>query len=267
VHSESSLCYVPHMPPDCLFCNNSAGSQEHLWAAWIHKREDFGPLKVTIGNSKQEIRNDPEQKIDTVCGDCNNGWMSRIENKNKPIIACTLQDLTIPLDRQQQTLLSNWALKTAMVFDSVKNPESNPRFYLKSDCVIFRQQRIMPNRVRIWIGRYSLSSLGAYGTDVAIVFPGDSKIGIGTATTIVIGHLAAQVFAMRVNPEHRSKEIADVQPKTGDWDDMLVQIWPITKQSVIWPSKIPFRNGGPHGIATLMDRWRIGIGVPYTPTA
>ena len=71
------------MPQACLFCNNPAGSKEHLWAAWIHKRKDFGPLKVTIGGSPQEIRNDPEQKIDTVCADCNNGWMSALAGCGK----------------------------------------------------------------------------------------------------------------------------------------------------------------------------------------
>jgi hypothetical protein len=253
------------MPPHCLFCNNPAGSKEHLWAAWIHKRKDFGPLKVSIGGSQQQIRNDPEQKVDTVCADCNNGWMSALENKNKPTIACMFEDLTIPLDAQQQTLLSNWAVKTAMVLDSIKNLNTNPQFYLKSDCVLFRQKRIIPDRVRIWIGRCSLSSLGAFGTDVAIVAPDQSRIGIGTATTIVVGHFAIQVFAMRVDPEHTGKRVNDIQPKPGDWDNMLAQIWPVMKQSVMWPPNITFTNSGSRSIAALMGRWRIGQGVPYIP--
>src|SRR5246127_3833802 len=122
-HCMERLWYVEPMETNCLFCESPAGSKEHLWAAWIHERKDFGPLKVTIGGSPEEIRNDPEQKIETVCHKCNNEWMSRVENKTKPIIACMFEDLTIPLDRQQQTLLSNWAVKTAMVLDSVKNPE------------------------------------------------------------------------------------------------------------------------------------------------
>jgi hypothetical protein len=246
------------MPPDCLFCDKPAGSKEHLWAAWIHKRKDFGPLRFSIGNSPEEIKNDPEQKIDTVCRGCNNGWMSALERKNKPTVACMFEDLTIPLDRQQQTLLSNWAVKTAMVLDSIKNPDANPRFYEKPDCVIFRQRRIIPDRVRIWIGQYSRSSLGAYGTDVTIMSPAGSKIGIGTAATIVVGHFAVQVFAMRVNPEQGGGNITDVQSKPGDWDNMLAQIWPIVKQSLTWPPKVTFTNSGPRSIATLMDRWRIG---------
>jgi hypothetical protein len=252
------------MPPDCLFCDNPAGSWEHLWAAWIHERKDFGPLKVTIGNSPQEIRDDPEQRIDTVCAKCNNGWMSAIENKNKPVIACMFEDLTIPLDCQQQTLLSNWAVKTAMVLDSMKNTESNPRFYLKFDYVTFRERRIIPNRVCVWIGRYSVSGLGAYGTDVAIAFPDQAKIGIGTATTIVTGHLAVQVFAMRLKPEHSQNKL-EIQPKAGDWDNMLVPIWPIARESVTWPPKVTFTTSGERSLAALMDRWRIGQLVANSP--
>jgi hypothetical protein len=257
------------MSVDCVFCNNPAGSREHLWAAWIHKRKDFGPLKVTIGDSPSEIRNDPEQKIDTVCGKCNNGWMSALENKNKPTIACMFQDLAIPLDRQQQTALSNWSVKTAMVLDSVKGPNTNPpfqysRFYLKSDCEQFRQQRIISDHVRIWIGRCSVSALGAYGTDVAVFSLDKSKVGIGTATTIVVGHLALQVFAMRVSPEHDGKHIDNVQPKPGDWVNLLAQIWPITRNSIMWPPQLTFTTSGPRSIAHLMDRWRIGERLSHT---
>ncbi|SRR6266446_3354855 len=254
------------MTHDCLFCDNPAGNKEHLWAAWIHKRKDFGPLKVTIGGSPQEIRNDPEQKIDTVCAPCNNGWMSALENKSKPTIACMFEDLTIPLDHQQQTVLSNWAVKTAMVLDSIKNTETNPHFYLKPETIIFRKQRIIPDRIRIWIGRCSLSSLGAFGTDLAVVGPDQSRIGIATATTIVVGHFAVQVCSMRVNPEHQGKDVNDIEPKRGDWNNMLVQIWPVAKQSVMWPPNVTFTNSGPRSIATLMGRWKIGQGVSYIPT-
>jgi hypothetical protein len=218
-------------------------------------------LKVTVGASPQEIRNDPAQKINTVCRKCNNEWMSRVENKTKAIIACMFEDLTIPLDRQQQTLLSNWAVKTSMVLDSIKNPESNSRFYRKPECVTFRERRIIPDRTRIWIGRSSLSALGAYGTDVTIFTPQGAPLGFGAATTIVIGHLALQAMAMRIHAGFEDKTITDVEPKPGDWHNMLVQIWPISGGSVIWPPRITFTNSGPRSIAALMDRWRVGRSV------
>jgi hypothetical protein len=64
------------MPPQCLFCDQPAGSREHLWGAWIHRRKNFGPLKISIAGSPEKIINNPEQKISTVCRKCNNGWMS-----------------------------------------------------------------------------------------------------------------------------------------------------------------------------------------------
>lgn len=85
------------MSPTCLFCENPAGSREHFWPAWIHRRKDFGPLKVAVENSPPEIATDPELTIDTVCANCNNRWMSALENKNKPVIAHMFEGLTLPL--------------------------------------------------------------------------------------------------------------------------------------------------------------------------
>ena len=248
--------------PICLFCENPAGSKEHLWAAWIHERKDFGPVRVKIGASPLELRNDPAQTINSVCPECNHGWMSATENSAKPIIGPTLEDLTFQLDRQWQTLLSNWAVKTAMVLDSVKAPEVNAPYYSRPECMAFRQRRIVPKLTRVWVGRYSAGGLGAYGTDVAIGAREDLKrVGSGSATTVIVGHLGVQVFAFRVNPDCKTPAITDVQPKPGDWGNLLTQIWPVQRDSVTWPPKETFTIRGPRSIATLMDRWRIGDAV------
>jgi|SRR5208282_297739 len=246
------------MPADCLFCDNPSGSKEHLWAAWIHRRKDFGPLRIKIGNAPEKIVYDPERKINTVCGKCNNGWMSVLEQRNLPQIGCMLQDLSTPLDVQQQTSLSTWAVKTAMVLDSVKDMQSNPMFYEKAECINMRLNHSIPDRTRIWIGRYSLSGLGAYGTDLGIVVPDGTKIATGFATTIVVGHLAVQILSVHQHPDHLDKNIDDIKPKKGNWDNMLVLIWPIRRNSVMWPPRVTFANRGQDSIATLMDRWRIG---------
>ena len=249
------------MPTVCLFCDNPAGSKEHLWAAWIHRRKDFGSLRVQIGDSPKEIRNDPEQKIDTVCGNCNNEWMSVLEQRNLPLISCLLQDIATPLDAEQQTSLSAWAVKTAMVLDSVKDQTTNPLFYEKAECVNMRASRVIPDRTRVWIGRCSISGLGAYGTDLGIVAPDSRRVGMGMATTIVADHLAVQVLAVHIYPEYTVEKAEDIQPKPGDWANMLVPIWPIGRHSVMWPPQTTFTGGGPRSIATLMDRWRIGKAV------
>jgi len=245
------------MPHQCLFCGQQAGSREHLWGAWIHRRKDFGPLRISIGGSPEKIISNPEQKISTVCGKCNNGWMGDLEAQNIPLIGCLMQDIATPLDASQQFSLAAWTMKTAMVLDSVKGRKKS-LFYERSECVRMRENHTIPDRTRIWIGRSSLSSLGAYGTDLAIVLPDTLKVGVGCATTIIVGHLAVQVLATHVFPEHEDKNIGDIPPKPGPWDEMLLPIWPIGSRPVTWPPLITFTNSGERSIARLMDRWRIG---------
>lgn len=248
------------MPHQCLFCDQQAGSREHLWGAWIHRRKDFGPLRISIGGSPEKIVNNPEQRVSTVCGKCNNTWMSDLEAQNIPLMGCLMQDVAIPLDASQQSSLAAWSTKFAMVFESVKGRKKS-LFYERSECVKMRQNHTIPARTRIWIGRFSLNSIGAFGTDLGIVLHDTLKVGVGCATTIVVGHLVVQVLATHIFSEHGDKNIDDIPPKPGRWDEMLLTIWPVGSRPVIWPPPVTFTNSGGHSIAKLMDRWRIGKAV------
>lgn len=251
------------MPALCLFCDNNSGSREHLWPAWIHQRKDFGPLRHQIGAMPARILNDPQQKVRTVCGICNNGWMSTLEASNIPHMGLMLQDIAIPLDAAQQRLVSAWTTKTAMVFDSLKGRDPAKRFFTKEECVNLRLSYSIPDRTRIWVGRVSFSSLGGYGTDVKIVSPEGMSLAVGMAVTIVIGHLAIQSVTMHINPEHAGKDISDVQPKEAEWSQLLTPVWPPDLQYVPWPPKQSFEKSGRHGVGSLMERWRIGQAVPW----
>ena len=66
-----------------------------------------------------------------------------------------------------------------------------------------------------------------------------------------------QVATLHINVESAHDDFP-VQPKPGDWGNMLIRIWPKERQTVTWPPNVSFTNGGPLGIAYLMDRWRIG---------
>jgi hypothetical protein len=68
----------------------------------------------------------------------------------------------------------------------------------------------------------------------------------------------AWIMTLHVHPEREDKNIPDPEPKPGDWDNRLMQIWPTRHTVEPWPPKVTFTNGGPRSIATLLDRWRIG---------
>lgn len=247
------------MPEPCIFCDNNSGSREHLWPKWIHERKDFGPLKMQRGKAGRVIIPHPEITVKTVCGICNNGWMSDLEAENIPIIGSMLQDIATLLDEAQQKTVAAWSVKTAMMSDSMKGRNAPNRFYNRDECVDMRLAREIPARTLIWIGRIDGMHLVDIGTDFTLLDPDKNRIGMGSVDTIVAGHFITQ--AVTVHVEKEGVEIPALTCKMGNWNESLIQIWPIQKPTVHWPPKVTFTNGGPQGIAYLMDRWRIGEGV------
>jgi len=246
------------MPRRCLFCDNTADSKEHLWASWVLERVKWEPIRHSIGKSPVKILDTPELTVRAVCRQCNNGWMSAIEQQSKPLIACLMQDISAPLDHSQQSSLTAWAMKTAMVLDAVNTRDRN-LFYEKGECENLRLSSTIPPRTNIWIGRYSVrNSLGAFGTDLGIDMQGAPKAAKGCATTILVGHLAIQVLAVHVLPEYADRAVGQIAPKAGRWNDLLLNIWPIGSRPVRWPPPMSFMESGSLGIATLIGRWKIG---------
>lgn len=244
------------MSQPCLFCDNSSGSREHLWPAWIHDRKDFGPIKMQIGKSETIIRPNPQLKVKTVCGVCNNGWMSDLEAENIPIIGSMLREIAMPLDQEQQKLVAAWSVKTAMMSDSMKGRNAPNKFYTRDECLNLRQSRQIPSRTLIWIGRVDGMHLADVGNDFTFLYPNGERLTSNTVSTIVTGHFVVQVVTV-----HMDRECANIDAipcKFGNWDEKLIQIWPIQKPVVQWPPKVSFTNGGPEGIAYLLDRWRLG---------
>ncbi|HSZ62200.1 MAG TPA: hypothetical protein VK828_10405 [Terriglobales bacterium] len=211
------------------------------------------------GKSEEVIIPHPEITVKTVCGICNSGWMSDLEAENIPIIGSMLQDIPVPLDEAQQKTVGAWAVKTSMVSDTMKGRLAPNRFHKRGECVNMRLTREIPARTLIWIGRIEGMHLAFAGTDFALFSPDKNRVAMGSVDTFVAGHFVTQ--AVTVHVEKENIEVPTLSCKMGSWDESLIQIWPIKNPTVHWPPKVTFTNGGPLGIAYLMDRWRIGKGV------
>jgi hypothetical protein len=244
------------MSESCIFCDNNLGSREHLWPKWIHERKDFGALRLQRGKSTEKIVPNQELKVKTVCVTCSTGWMSGLEAENIPIIGSMMQDISTPLEGAQQKSIAAWSVKTAMMSDSMKGRNAPNRFYDRDECVNMRRTPQIPDRTRIWIGRVDGMHLGDFGTDFTILSQDKRRIGMGSVATIVAGHFISQVVTLHSVSEYEGH--IEISCTPGDWNNMLIQIWPIEKPTVQWPPKTSFTNGGAHGIAYLVDRWRMG---------
>lgn len=183
--------------------------------------------------------------------------MSDSESENIPIIGSLTENTATPLDAAQQTSLALWAVMKAMVLDGV-NAKNRGYFFTRNECEALRLQRRIPDKTVVEIGAYVRKGYSADGTIVSLDFPSAPKATKASVSTFVVGHLVIQVVTVHHEPEHENDPVGRVAIAEGEWDKLLLRIWPVGTQPVTWPPQATFDNSGPRSIATLQNRWRMG---------
>lgn len=111
----------------CMFCGLPADSREDIIPTWLTRQDlvptgTAGPVKYT--SHGETVNQWPSQtlaflKIKAVCQNCNNTWMSRIEEDAKKYLQPMMEGSTIQLDPAAQVELAVWACLKVMVWESV----------------------------------------------------------------------------------------------------------------------------------------------------
>ena len=155
----------------CIFCGGTGLTREHIWADWLKK---FVPRPHTftrhtldrqkhdeisgkiIGWSKKGRLNrsgDPRsQKMPVVCMTCNTGWMSKLQELAKPILAPLIIGNWTDLDVISQKTLSAWATMFVMVYEWA---DEETLASTQDERTYFKSNRTPPNHWMIWMGRYT----------------------------------------------------------------------------------------------------------------
>jgi hypothetical protein len=198
-------------------------------------------------------------KARLVCDICNNGWMSRLEETNIPIISPMMQDTSKTLDREKQGSLAAWCIKMAFVNDWTRTGGREKKFYTRDETLAFAKHLTIPAETRIWIGRLMTSHLCRYTQYYKLIRPDDGIVfGTFSVTTLVVGHLVAQIVTDHILAEFGGLGRRS-EPTHGPWETRLLRIWPVEKDLITWPPKASFKNGGgPEGVDLLFHRWRQG---------
>jgi hypothetical protein len=248
----------------CNFCPNPANSKEDLFPRWILERVKTRELlSRRIGDMSPEITEDQEVRIPCVCMKCNNGWMSRLETKCKPMIGSLLEDLSLPLDAEHRKFLSEWALKMAMVNDSY---EGHARFFTAAECHAFKSNnREIPDGTGVWAGRFTGRTLSVIGSEFRLDSPTTQGVAQGHVCTICVGHLILQALSVHKQPDITTVSVA---ASPINWETLLIQLWPPLKsktQKLTWPPHHSFAlvenaNLGNLHYARLIDRWNVTDG-------
>jgi len=121
---------------NCIFCGTKLTrrnrSKEHLIPRWLldivqsNDIEFFGK-HTTFPNKPEVLLSERYQGkyslvLGGVCKNCNNNWLSQLENNTKPILLAVLDDRSpIILTYDQFILLAKWAYKTAVTLNYAAN--------------------------------------------------------------------------------------------------------------------------------------------------
>ncbi len=247
----------------CKFCGNPADSREHVIADWILQKINIqDEIRRVVGKSAPVwFRNVQNLRVKSVCTTCNNGWMSALESDSKPTIERLLTGSGIfRLHPAQQAIVARWAVKTAMVFETTAPPppKSKGHFYPQDECEQLRLNSAIPPRTIVWLGQFSGVGLWESGTHIWH----NGEIGEcathGQVVTIVLDHLAIQVFTVHVLTKNSSVTPNIPQREAPcDWSQLTVPIWPVAG-SISWPPFRSFSADGPLSIGLLVTRFKTG---------
>lgn len=236
----------------CVFCGRLVPlTREHLWPKQLQDvLPGLGPGQHIFGLTGDEdswfIQDRPafSRAVKIVCADCNNGWMSRLEKKARPLLEPMNGQRRIALEPKQQQVLGFWIAKTAMTMQSshpTRYPDAIPRSQYSE---LYKEQR-PPLLSQIWIGgcthddrppylprplvgRVRITPLTRWRPDD--IAPEEPTLK-AYSVAMSMGNLGMVMFGHQYSHSHAQLIWKD------QMGEALVPIWPPQDEPVEWPGK------------------------------
>jgi hypothetical protein len=228
---------------------------EHLWPAWaselLGKRKFINLRKEKSGKVITWEHDELNAKAKVVCRECNNGWMSDLENRMKVVAANMVLTLSpTALGDKEITTIAEFAFLKAVVGDYMH--ENHPAFYSAEERYLFRRTLRIPRGVQIWLASTDgphgvFKSMGA---EAPLNTPGRFKLNV---FTYGLGYLVIQVVGVKWMKKARNKYSSPPLLDGGtDWATATIPIWPDCRTPVSWPPPLDL----PHkSIDGFVQRW------------
>lgn len=151
---------MPHVLREldrCVFCDGGDVTEEHLIADWAHRafaksRKPNGLMSAAIaqGGRLMKTHDDPVGTAKVVCRDCNNRWLSEVDNRASRVLKPLVRgEREVELDRAGQTAVAAWIYKCALIFDVVEYGHGGP---LASQRPLFRDSPLAGPGCAITVG-------------------------------------------------------------------------------------------------------------------
>lgn len=231
----------------CIFCGKPGLTREHVWADWLKKyipkdMTDHSSLFAVVHptHSDAKRRKQPgdirSRKLRVVCGACNNGWISRLQERAKPHLLPLIQGDVTAFDVSTQTCLSAWIAMFVMVAEhfnpyTVTTPQAQRTYLWQNGNAPF-------DNWKIWIGDYQRGDWVGHLAHFTVPVSSPHHIpeiidnGLPRPNTQTMTFVVGRLYV------HVASSTTDI---FEDWrlqrTNLLAQIWPIRRNVIGWPPK------------------------------
>lgn len=235
-------------PKKCIFCQRYGMSKEHFWPSWMgklvsegadkshsHEVHD-GKAKTELDLKKQAIRQGDvsTKKIRVVCEKCNNGWMSVLEEKAKPLLVRLMNNEKTLLSDNDQELLAQWIVMKSIV---AEHSERKINVTPESDRREFYRNLLIPEYFQIFISQQNSAQKAGFLRHSLTLSsskdgPDPPLNGLNRNTqsvTFICGSLFIHVLACRAK-NLKIEECFDLS--------RLEKLWPLINRDISWPVEV-----------------------------
>lgn len=202
----------------CAFCPAEKTTREHVFARWLTAalvRQGGEPLvhrNDSPGHPESRDAREFDFVVRAACQDCNNGWMSALESRARPLLTPMMRGERRQLTSADQKSIATWATKTAMLIE-ITDTDPTVR---DVDRHALRKTQAPPAHTLIWLARYG--------------YPRDAE-------TMRIARVAGSHLEIRLRGEHDQ-----VRAYVGTY-----RLGNLVFQVVLSPAHLPFVEGRSDG--------------------
>lgn len=208
----------------CAYCGAASSSEEHVWPQWVSKLLAARGQFVIMRPGRPASR--PSSSINVVttrvCADCNNTWLSVIENDVRGLLGPMVQGLRTGLSEAQQLVVATWAYRMALMLD-LAGGDLVPGGYHR----VFRLHRRPAESCVVWTGAY-IGGLAGWAEQRPLLARERAGAPLAVLTTFTVGGAVFQVLHYFTTG---GATLDDRRPEQA----ALHRIFPVDAPLVDWP--------------------------------
>ena len=251
-------------PGKCIFCAKHGGlSKEHIWPDWSAElftktsapaHEEF-MIRFT---EKVKLVEPPKiqsrqggvttKKLRVVCQDCNNGWMSSLEDAARSVLTTLMLGKPTAIKRGDQELLAQWIAVKVMVSEQNVPSDAISR---QEDRTAMMLHRKIPPYLSVWIAhclsqKWESAYLRHAGTMGNTPVPPPNARKNVQSCAFGFKHLFVYTLGSTADGLDLNEYISI--------DRRIPKLWPFQGEPITWPTVITLNDRYADEMATALDR-------------